>query len=421
MKNKHLRRVQKGTAYGLIVCAAVLWFWPNRSDYALLPDTGGSIQKVVCSVNSARRALLANAQLANHIINHLPAYTEVILAVNAPSAFRVAYNPFPGRVRFFTVPSDAEMTIWPQDPFLVLCHPSGRKKLLLSAMFERADDLRVAQLLREYLGWPVRQSRFIFEGGNIVSDEEFVYIGSDTIVLNAAQRGQDAAQTVRQFEKELGRRIWVVGPSPQPIGHLDMMLAPLGQKRIILADPNWGAELAQHQLEQSAQEVSDFEERCRQMFFGDGRSAVLYAQQGQILNPPKIEGLTGEAVKHCRNIAPVIDRIAAEFVRNGFEVIRIPYLTVRRQTENAEPPSESKRILPSVRYPEITYTNVLQESEPEGRRVYLPLYGWTLFDKTAASVWEKTGFQVIGIDGFTISTMYGGSLRYCTKVLERSY
>ncbi len=419
--NKRLRMIKKGAAYGLILCAAILWLWPRKGNYSLLPDTGGSIQKAVCSVNSARRALLANAQLANHIINHLPAYTEVILAVNDPSAFRVAYDPFPGRVKFFAVPSEMEMTIWPQDPFLVLCHPSGRKRLLLSAMFERADDLRVAQLLGEYLDWPVRRSRFIFEGGNIVSDEEFVYIGSDTIVLNAAQRGQSAVRTVRQFEKELGRRIWVVGPSPQPIGHLDMMLAPLGRKRIILADPNWGAKLAQQQLEQSAQEVSDFEERCRHMFLGDERTTVLYDRQERKAEPPDTRGLTQEAIQHCRAIAPVLDRIAEEFVRKGFEVIRIPYLSVPRNTPSTESASEANETAPWIRYPEITYTNVLQETGPEGRRVYLPLYGWAGFDQTAAGVWEKAGFHVIGIDGFALSAMYGGSLRCCTKVLERSY
>lgn len=419
--NKRLPKVQKNAAYGLIVCAVLLWLWPKENDYSLLSDTDGSIQKAVCSVNSARRALLANAQLANHIINHLPAYTEVILAVNDPSAFRVAYDPFPGRVKFFTVPADAEMTIWPQDPFLVLCHPSGRKTLLLSAVFERADDLRVAELLGKYLGWPIRRSRFIFEGGNIVSDEEFIYIGSDTIVLNAAQHGQSAAQTVRQFEKELGRQIWVVGPSPQPIGHLDMMLAPLGRRRIILADPNWGAELAQHQLEQSAQEVSDFEERCRRMFFGNERTTVLYERPGRKAEPLGTQGLTKEAIQHCTAIAPVLDRIADEFARKGFEVIRIPYLSVSRNSPSAEPPSDPNETAPCIRYPEITYTNVLQESTPENRRVYLPLYGWAVFDQTAAGVWEKAGFQVIGVDGFTISAMYGGSLRCCTKVLERSY
>jgi hypothetical protein len=199
-----------------------------------------------------------------------------------------------------------------------------------------------------------------------------------------------------------------------------MMLAPLGQKRIILADPDWGARLAHQELERSALEVSAFEDRCRRTFFGDLQSAVLYDRQGRKLLHPQTEGLTQEAIQHCRTIAKIVDRIAADFAEQGFEVRRIPYLAVSREIDESADEQDPNTVEPLVRYPEITYSNVLQEQTPQGPRVYLPQYGWAAFDKTAEDVWKQAGFQVIRIEGFTISAMYGGSLRCCTKILERS-
>ncbi len=260
----------------------------------------------------------------------------------------------------------------------------------------------------------------IFEGGNLVCDEEFVYLGEDTLVLNAVRSGQNIARTVRQFEREFGYRIWVVGPSPQPIGHLDMMLAPLGRGRIVLADPNWGAGLAQKALDERTEEVLAFERQCREMFFGDRHSPFVYNHQGRKLLAPDTEGLTQDAVKHCREIGKTLDRIGQEFAQRGYDVIRVPYLSVSRANASKDP-SDPNEVPACARYPEISYTNVLQESSGERRRVYLPMYGWAVFDRAATEVWQKAGFEVIPVNGFAISAMYGGSLRCCTKVLERSY
>ena len=45
---------------------------PIPSKSRLLPDVGGRITRVVCSVNSARRAALRNADLVSNIVNSLP-------------------------------------------------------------------------------------------------------------------------------------------------------------------------------------------------------------------------------------------------------------------------------------------------------------------------------------------------------------
>jgi hypothetical protein len=337
----------------------------------------------------------------------------------------VAVDPWPGRVRFLRLPFEAEVTIWPQDPFVVLSSSSGHKRLMLSAEFERADDLQMARELAGFLGWPMRQSKLTFEGGNIVSDDQFIYVGSDAILLNASRKNEDPEKIVRLFEGELGKPVWVVGPSPQPIGHIDMMMCPLGEKKILLADPNWGARLASEQIEQSPEQVKEFERSCRRMFFGDPRITHLYDADGRVILPPHTEGLTREAIRDSRAMARQVDQIAAGFLRQGFEVLRIPYLSVGRRLEDPNRPADPN-VAPAgpevlkVRYPEMTYTNVLQETSGEGRFVYLPQYGWPIFDQTAREVWQKAGYQIIPIEGFAISAMYGGTMRCCTKILDRS-
>lgn len=76
-----------------------------------------------------------------------------------------------------------------------------------------------------------RSAFWIFEGGNIVSDTEHVLIGANTMRRNAIELDVAEPEVVLRFEEELGRRVLVVGPVPQPVAHIDMMLTPLGGGR----------------------------------------------------------------------------------------------------------------------------------------------------------------------------------------------
>ncbi|MFH1730091.1 MAG: hypothetical protein ABIF82_00390 [Planctomycetota bacterium] len=40
-------------------------------------------------------------------------------------------------------------------------------------------------------------------------------------------------------------------------------------------------------------------------------------------------------------------------------------------------------------------------------------------DKAAREAWAKIGCRAVGVKGLAISSMYGGSLRCCVKVLQR--
>ena len=90
--------------------------------------------------------------------------------------------------------------------------------------------------------------------------------------------------------------------------------------------------------------------------------------------------------------------------------------TGHKEERSAQPNRENAK---EIRYPFLTYNNVLMETRNGQDRVYLPQYGLDSIDREAFKVWEKLGFHITSVEGITTSAMYGDSLRCCTKVLLR--
>ena len=383
----------------------------------LLADTGGRVTQVVISVNSARRAALRNAELVTNIVNGLPASAKVYIIVNDRSAFTVASNPWPGRVHFIELPFSNTITIWTQDPFLVLREPTGEQEvtLLTSKAFERAGDDLMAEKIADVAGYALKKSELYFEGGNIVSDEKFIFIGANTIRHNALELEQREIDIVLKFEEELGRQVLVIGPFPQPVAHIDMMLTPLGSGRVALADARAGIRIAEQALETDPESVAAFEQLCEENFFGHPAIKSILGSEGRKISAPQVRGKTREMIELSRLVAPVLDGIAASLKEYGYKVERIPFLF--GGPESLGKKNEASRM--QATYPMLTYNNVLLEVDAGRRRVYLPRYGWPAMDEAAVNAWQALGFEPRTIDGLTISAMYGGALRCSVKVLEK--
>jgi hypothetical protein len=384
---------------------------PGRGS-RLLADTEGSLELVVSHVNSARMSALRNAALVTEIRNALPPRAEMVLTVNDPRAFTVARNPWPDKIRFVELASDKSYTIWPQDPFLVLQNEEGAKEILISAEFERADDETFPETLARELGWPARRSSLAFEGGNIVSDEETTFIGANTVRYNALRLGETDVEIARRFEIELGKPVLVVGPYPQPVGHIDMILTPLGGKRIAVADAALGARTVRAEMEEHPEEVTTFEESCERDFFGDSSIRSVVDAEGKAVESPSIVGGTANAVSASESLAGLLDGVADALAARGYRVERIPFLM-------DEPPSSADGKTVGPGYPTLTYNNVLLDRGPEGATVFLPRYGLKVLDRRAEDAWIELGYRVVSVAGLTVSAMYGGSLRCCVKVLSR--
>ncbi|MFH1732214.1 MAG: hypothetical protein ABIF82_11280 [Planctomycetota bacterium] len=401
---------------------------PRAGAWTALPDHGPRIERVVCVVNSARRAALRNAALVTKIVNALPPRVRVSILTNDRAAFTIARDPHPGRVELVTLPAESNFTIWPQDPFLVLTRPDGKKTLLASAAFERADDRVIPERLAAHLGWPRRASELSFEGGNIVCGSRHVFIGAETVRFNAMRLDVSDEEVVRKFQRELGRPVLVIGPMPQPVGHIDMILTALDSGRLALADPAWGARLARKELEEHPEAVAAFERACEELYFGDPQIRTLRGRGGKAIGPPKVAGRTSAAADASERIAHHLDRLAGELRRRGYSVHRVPFLFDRREAKPdvpatspaaAGPEPAGKDETPKPDYPCLTYNNVLMETSDGERLVYLPQYGWVAMDKAAREAWAKIGCRAVGVKGLAISSMYGGSLRCCVKVLQR--
>ncbi|PLX95408.1 MAG: hypothetical protein C0619_01490 [Desulfuromonas sp.] len=388
--------------------------WPDEAVPSLLPDTGGQIKTAVLSVNSARKATLRNASLITNIVNSLPNRIKIYIITNDPGAFLVPRNPWPDRIKFIHLPGDNPITIWTQDPFLVLAQPGKPTTLLPSNEFNRAGDRLMASAVAEKLGFTLKRSPLDFEGGNIVADDNFAFIGADTIRHNAIVKNTDEVEIVRQFENELNRKVLVIGPFPQPIGHIDMMITPIGDKRVVVADSRAGAELAEEALNKTPETVRAFESYCENYFFGSPKIDELTTESGEKINRPKVVGQTLKMIDLSNKIAPVLDGIAGSLENFGYTVFRIPFL----YGVPAKGTSESDN-LKNESYPMITYNNVVMERDGHEKIVYLPSYRWEMMDQKAAKAWSDLGFTVHQVEGLAISSMYGGSLRCSVKVLER--
>lgn len=391
---------------------------PHNPAATLLADTPGTISSVVISVNSARRAALRNADLVSNIVNGLPTSSRVYIFSNDLSAFTVAKNPWPDRVKFVEIPFSNPITIWTQDPFLVLKSGTDSKKttLLMSKEFERAGDDIMAHSLAEVAGYTVKKSELYFEGGNIVSDEDYTLIGGNTIRYNAVAQQIDEIAVVKQFQNELGRQVLVVGPVPQPVAHIDMAVTPMGQGRIAVADANMGINIVELALESDPASVERFENFCEKHFFGHPTITAVVGNDGVKISSPKLQGKTRELLELNYEVAPVLDGIASSLEQFGYSVIRIPFFFGGPESHgNVEEDNNTV-----AAYPMLTYNNVLLENGPEGDVVYLPKYGWPAMDTAAAQAWQKAGFKARTIEGLTISAMYGGALRCSVKVLEKT-
>jgi hypothetical protein len=399
----------------LVLAAAVACTPPPESLRAtLLPDVGARPRVAAIGVNSARRATLRNADLVTNLVNGLPASTRFFILTNDRSAFTVARNDRPERIRFLDLPFENPITIWTQDPFLVLTGPGGEITLLTSKDFERADDRMMADVIARHAGYQVKASGLFFEGGNIVSDREHVFIGANTIRRNALALDVSEAEVVLRFEEELGRRVLVVGPFPQPVAHIDMVLTPLGDGRVALADAAAGAGLAARMLREEPKSVARFEGWCEEHFFGDPSIREVAGVDGPV-TAPDVRGRTGEMIERSRKIAPLLDGVARSLEGYGYRVERIPFLFGGPEIY---PAAENDRSMRAA-YPMLTYNNVLVEEDSSGKLVYLPRYGWPAMDEAARQAWGRLGFATRPIDGLTISAMYGGALRCAVKVLAR--
>ena len=383
----------------------------SRDREQILSDVGSEIRLVACSATSARTSSLRNAELVSNIVNGLPQDVHILLLVNDRSAFSTSSNN--RRVTFVEMPPESDISIWPQDPFVVV-QGKSTTKLITPCSFNREDDERMPKQLASILNLEVIHSEMHFEGGNIVCGEESVFIGYDTIQHNAVLLDSTPRSIVKRFSKLFGRPVTVVGKSSQAIAHIDLIVTPLSGRTVAVADSRAGARLAASAIDENPGGVHEFEARCEAMFFGREDVSELRDRDGNTLARPRVTGQTDEVISASLHLAPKLDAIARELSHAGYSVVRVPALIPCQNPAAADLQGDA------VGYPFVSYSNVLVEMRQNQPVVYLPQYGFDKLDRAAVQAWDSLGFNVKTVPGFSTSSMYGGGLRCCTKVLLRN-
>jgi len=269
------------------------------------------------------------------------------------------------------------ITSWMRDRLGVLDPgPSGGPAVLLAPAAPmtgpeaRAHDWIVPWTLGEHLGTRamVRATEYRFDGGDLIADEERVYVATPLFGRNP---GVAPDALVARLERDLGRPVLRLGSEAHsvPDHHIGMFLTPLGDGRVAVGDPDLAlAALAEVGMERPA------------MLPVGGEPLTLD------LDPGRLDRFR---------------RVAEELRAAGLEVVPIPIL-----------PSRSPYVF-------LSYNNVLVERRADGRlHVYLPVYGVDVLDDAAIRAWEEAGAVVhpIGVEGLF---RLGGSVRCLVAPLAR--
>jgi hypothetical protein len=289
---------------------------------------------------------------------------------------RFGWFPVGGGPRVEYAYAGRPITSWMRDRLAVLDPgPSGGPAVLLAPAAPmtgpeaRAHDWTVPWTLGEHLGGRalVRATEYRFDGGDLIADEERVYVATPLVGRNP---GLDPEALYARLERDLGRPVLRLGSAEHPVPdhHIGMFLTPLGDGRVAVGDPD----LALAALEQAG--VHD--------------TTLLVG------GTPLSLDLEAERLDRFR-------RVAQELRAAGLEVVPVPIL-----------PSSGPYVF-------MSYNNVLVERRADGRlHVYLPVYGVDALDAAATEAWEDAGAVVhpIAVDGLF---RLGGSVRCLVAPLAR--
>jgi len=226
----------------------------------------------------------------------------------------------------------------------------------------RGNDERVPEILAASLpGATCRSMPFMFEGGDLLADEDNAFIAANCLARNSPHDVDDRAGLLERMASALKKRIVTIGATPEdvPDHHICMYLTPLGNKRVAVADPLLGLEV--YRKDPSGEPV-DLETDT--------------ATYEPFLN-----------VIRCLE-------------EKGFHVVHIPLLLTR-----------TPRVYASC-------NNVILERRGGEKRVYMPVYGVPAFDRAAGAAFEKEGWRVIPV---RVGKLYRhtGSLRCQVGIITR--
>ncbi|MFZ4394321.1 MAG: agmatine deiminase family protein [Kiritimatiellia bacterium] len=268
--------------------------------------------------------------------------------------------------RLSAVVTGFPITPWARDRFgamvaenrTVLAVPPARSNL----PGPRGNDERVPEILAASLSDATCLSLpFMFEGGDLLADEEHAFLSANCLARNSPDNIDDRPGLLRRMQGALHKPIVVIGETAEdvPDHHICMFLTPLGDKTVAVADPALGLALYQQSPSGEAVDVET--------------------------DTTKYEPF--QNVLRCME-------------QQGYQVMHVPLLLTR-----------TPRVY-------VSYNNVMLERRNGEKRVYMPVYGVPALDRAAGEVFATQGWRVIPV---RVGKLYQqtGSLRCQVGIIRR--
>jgi len=272
--------------------------------------------------------------------------------------------------RFHPVEVGAAITTWSRDRFAAFERPDGTGGILAppridEAYVGRAGDWNAPfAFARAVFGVEPVMASFVFEGGDLVSTPEHLFVDANLGLRNLGRRSASREQIVAALGGVFSQQVVWLGDTAGevPQHHAMMYMVPLDERRVAVGDLRRGLDLLRD----------------------EPRGAALE--------------LTPEPDLHAARF----DRAASLLGARGFEVVRFPVVVLKGGGSY------------------VTYTNALFDRTADDRPlVYLPTYSLPRLDEEAQRLYQQLGYEVRPVD---VSSIYqqNGSLGCLVNVMSRT-
>lgn len=373
-------------------------------------------------------------EIYGDVLAQLPQTTEVTIVAHPDVVddleTLVADSGRTGTTNVITSPPWLAFTVWAEDAFAVVEDVGVDPPvtyLLEPETFTRAGDAVLADLVAQPSPIQSTQVPLMFQGGNVLIGDEFVFIGRDYLdesidFLNrtrAVEGFPEAAEDQEQFVRDLFRTTFDPDrefhfPESQPVGRLE--------NRLIEVDGEiWLEDVAAGRGERQP----IFHIDMLVSLAGRNESGAYRVLVGSPRMADELLGWT--SVEH--DLQSEFDAIAAQVEGLGFEVVRtpLPYLA-------ADEPGPFRVRLPDGQIVVVrgirtwyyaTSNNCLVQIDGDGLDVWLPTYGHdtqeelTRTDAEHKRIWESLGFTVHQLGNFHPFALRLGALHCIKKYLAR--
>ncbi|MFK3781115.1 hypothetical protein [Agrobacterium sp. NPDC089420] len=371
----------------------------------LVPDCGGPIRIIALALPAAFLAqsrpddtVFPLVPIAN-LLSALPSELTTLIVIDHAS-FAPAQNwldKLSARCRIQLLPLGPDGSVshpWIQD---MLHARMDDREATPSADIVLVGENAVGLRLADHLGAKITKPDVILAGGNQLVGPDFRLVGHSSLWDDRAVDRNAAApsQRWRNIQALDSRTVRGFGYRPEDLGNVPISRDPAASRR-------GGPESTGGKMHQCGFHVDQFVSVTG--LRRDGAPLLLVA------DPVAHGGCNARAATELKR---KLDASAISLVRQGFAIERNPI--------PVSPAIDTGKCIPRL-YNNVLLENVIRSGQKQPF-VWIPHFGDTEaleeFDAMNRQIWNRLGFQAIGVAGWSHLVSRNGALRCATKVINR--